>query len=149
LISSLSKTGFPFHHRQLIFSFQNRVSFRCFQLIKGCLMSIVLKRPWVFCLSIQFRFKRKIHIEIDGSLFLFFRSDNFSPRMPCQSGIEMLCEMTGVDWSVSFRVETKTVFSIFAKSENDAKISKFLRNFVSRKFSFSRKFLFPRKFSRK
>jgi hypothetical protein len=32
------------------------------------------------------------------------------------------------------------VLSIFAKSENDAKMSKFSWNFVSRKFSFSRKF---------
>jgi hypothetical protein len=41
---------------------------------------------------------------------------------------------------VGGRVETKTVFSIFAKSENDAKMSKFSRNFASQKCSFSRKF---------
>jgi hypothetical protein len=41
------------------------------------------------------------------------------------------------------KVKTKTVFSIFAKSENDAKISKF-----SWKCLFLRKFLFPKKFSR-
>jgi hypothetical protein len=81
------------------------------------------------------------------------------------SGIEMVSEMASEylivqcrspsqlewqsnDWSchlcmLGYGVETKTVFSIFVKSANDAKMSKFLRNFVSRKFSF------PRKFSRK
>jgi hypothetical protein len=44
---------------------------------------------------------------------------------------------------VPARVETKTPFFIFAKSENRRKFAHFSQNFVSRKFSLSRKIFVP------